>query len=168
MEKKQTETLVGVFVLLGVLAVVFLALKAANLASFSFNSTYRLTARFDNVGGLKIRAPVKSAGVHVGRIASITFDDKNFQGVVTMEIDRRYKFPDDTSAKILTSGLLGDQYLGLEPGADDKDLNPGDSIKLTQSAVVLENLIGQMLYSKAAEGKPKDSSADSKPKDGSK
>ena len=157
MERRQTETLVGLFVLVGALAIVFLSLKAANLASFSFDATYPLKARFDNVGGLKIRAPVKSAGVTVGRIASIVFDDKNFQGVVTLAIDRRYQFPTDTSAKILTSGLLGDQYVGLEPGADDKNLQPDDSIKMTQSAVVLENLIGQLIYSKAAEGKPKDS-----------
>jgi phospholipid/cholesterol/gamma-HCH transport system substrate-binding protein len=147
------EILVGLFVLMGALAIVFLSLKAANLASFSFDATYPLYARFDNVGGLKIRAPVKSAGVTVGRIASITFDDKNFQGVVTLELDRRFRFPDDTSAKILTSGLLGDQYVGLEPGADDKNLNAGDTIKLTQSAVVLENLIGQLIYNKTAEGK---------------
>jgi phospholipid/cholesterol/gamma-HCH transport system substrate-binding protein len=139
-------------VLLGAVAVAFLSLKAANLASFSLDSTYRLTARFDNVGGLKIRAPVKSAGVTVGRITKIVFDDKNFQGVVTLEVDRRYQFPADTSAKILTTGLLGDQYVGLDPGADDKSLQANDSIKITQSAVVLENLIGQMLYSKAAEG----------------
>jgi phospholipid/cholesterol/gamma-HCH transport system substrate-binding protein len=156
MDKRTLETLVGLFVVLGALALVFLSLKAANLASFSFDSKYELTARFDNVGGLKIRAPVKSAGVTVGRIRSISFDDKNFQGVVTLEVDRRYRFPTDTSAKILTSGLLGDQYIALEPGADDKNLSEGDSIKLTQSAVVLENLIGQMLYSKAAEGKPKE------------
>jgi phospholipid/cholesterol/gamma-HCH transport system substrate-binding protein len=156
MQKRNLEMLVGLFVLLGGAALVFLSLKAANLASFTFDSTYALTARFDNVGGLKIRAPVKSAGVTVGRIANIVFDDKNFQGVVTMQIDRRYQFPTDTSAKILTSGLLGDQYIGLEPGAEEKSLGPGDSIKITQSAVVLENLIGQMLYSKAAEGKPKD------------
>ena len=156
MEKRNLETLVGLFVVLGAAALVFLSLKAANLASFSFDSTYSLTARFDNVGGLKIRAPVKSAGVTIGRISKIAFDDKTFQGLVTLEVDRRYQFPADTSAKILTSGLLGDQYIGLEPGADDKNLNPGDTIKLTQSAVVLENLIGQMLYSKAAEGKPKD------------
>jgi phospholipid/cholesterol/gamma-HCH transport system substrate-binding protein len=152
MEKRNLETLVGLFVVVGAAALVFLSLKAANLASFSFDSTYQVTARFDNVGGLKIRAPVKSAGVTVGRIKSIAFDDKNFQGVVTMELDRRYQFPADTSAKILTSGLLGDQYIGLEPGADDKNLNAGDSIKMTQSAVVLENLIGSLLYGKAAEG----------------
>jgi phospholipid/cholesterol/gamma-HCH transport system substrate-binding protein len=152
MGKRNLEILVGLFVLLGAVAVAFLSLKAANLASFSLDSTYRLTARFDNVGGLKIRAPVKSAGVTVGRITKIVFDDKNFQGVVTLEVDRRYQFPADTSAKILTTGLLGDQYVGLDPGADDKNLGPNDSIKITQSAVVLENLIGQMLYSKAAEG----------------
>ena len=157
MERRSLETLVGLFVVLGAVALVFLSLKAANLATFSFDSTYGLTARFDNVGGLKIRAPVKSAGVTVGRIKSIAFDDKNYQGVVTMEIDRRYGFPTDTSAKILTAGLLGDQYIGLEPGADEKNLQPGDAIKMTQSAVVLENLIGQLIYSKAAEGKPKDS-----------
>lgn len=152
MGKRNLEILVGLFVLLGAVAVAFLSLKAANLASFTLDSTYRLTARFDNVGGLKIRAPVKSAGVTVGRISSIIFDDKNFQGVVTLEVDRRYQFPADTSAKILTTGLLGDQYVGLDPGADDKSLQANDSIKITQSAVVLENLIGQMLYSKAAEG----------------
>jgi phospholipid/cholesterol/gamma-HCH transport system substrate-binding protein len=153
MEKRQIETLVGSFILLGAVAIVFLSLKAANLASFTFESAYPLIARFDNVGGLKIRAPVKSAGVTVGRIKSILFDDKNYQGVVTMQIDNRYRFPADTSAKILTSGLLGDQYVGLDPGADEKNLEPGQTIKLTQSAVVLENLIGQMLYSKAAEGR---------------
>ncbi|HEX4585478.1 MAG TPA: outer membrane lipid asymmetry maintenance protein MlaD, partial [Burkholderiaceae bacterium] len=135
MEKRTLEILVGLFVVLGGLALVFLSLKAANLASFSFDKTYSLTARFDNVGGLKVRAPVKSAGVTVGRIRSITFDDKNFQGVVTVDIDNRYQFPADTSAKVLTSGLLGDQYVGLDPGGDDKNLKAGDSIKLTQSAV---------------------------------
>jgi phospholipid/cholesterol/gamma-HCH transport system substrate-binding protein len=156
MEKRNLEILVGLFVVLGGAAGAFLALKAANLSSFTFDSTYTLTARFDNVGGLKVRAPVKSAGVTVGRISKITFDDKVFQGVVTLEVDYRYQFPADTSAKILTSGLLGDQYVGLEPGADNKNLQRGDQIKITQSAVVLENLIGQMLYSKAAEGKKGD------------
>jgi len=159
MSKKQIETLVGLFVLLGILAIVLLALKAANLASFSFHTTYPLLARFDNVGGLKISAPVKSAGVKVGRIASITFDNKTFQGVVSMEIERQYQFPTDSSAKVLTSGLLGDQYVGLEPGADDKDLQPGDTIKMVQSAVVLENLIGQFLYNKAAEPPTKQGAA---------
>jgi phospholipid/cholesterol/gamma-HCH transport system substrate-binding protein len=158
MNKKQSEILVGLFVALGMLAILFLALKAANLASFSLDSNYAVLARFDNVGGLKVRAPVKSAGVTVGRIGSITFDNKSFQGVVTMQIDSRYQFPTDTSAKILTAGLLGDQYIGLDPGGDDKNLQPGDTIKMAQSAVVLEDLIGKMLYDKAAEP-PKDGAA---------
>jgi phospholipid/cholesterol/gamma-HCH transport system substrate-binding protein len=152
MGRKGIETLVGVFVLLGLLAVVFLALKAANLASFSVGSTYALTAKFDNIGGLKVRAPVKSAGVTVGRVTAIALDPQSFQGLVTIEVDSRVKFPSDTSAKILTSGLLGDQYIGLEPGGSDKNLAGGDQIKMTQSAVVLENLIGQFLYNRAAEG----------------
>ena len=151
MGKKGIETLVGIFVLLGALAVVFLALKAANLASFTTSGTYTVLARFDNIGGLKVRAPVKSAGVTVGRVASISLDTKTYQGLVTIELDRRFQFPKDTSAKILTAGLLGDQYIGLEPGGDDKNLGSGDTIKMTQSAVVLENLIGQFLYNKAAE-----------------
>ncbi len=152
MGRKSIETLVGLFILLGFLAIVFLALQAANLASFSRGATYTLTARFDNIGGLKVRAPVKSAGVTVGRVSAISLDNKTFQGLVTIQVERRFEFPIDTSAKILTAGLLGDQYLGLEPGGDDKDLAAGDEIKMTQSAVVLENLIGQFLYSKAADG----------------
>jgi phospholipid/cholesterol/gamma-HCH transport system substrate-binding protein len=151
MGKKGIETLVGTFVLLGALAIVFLALKAANLASFTTGSTYTVQARFDNIGGLKVRAPVKSAGVTVGRVASISLDTKSYQGLVTLELQQRFVFPKDTSAKILTAGLLGDQYIGLEPGGDDKNLAAGDAIKMTQSAVVLENLIGQFLYNKAAE-----------------
>lgn len=152
MGRKSMETLVGAFVLLGTLAVVFLALKAANLTSFTAGPTYRLTANFDNIGGLKVRAPVKSAGVTVGRVTAIALDSKSYQGAVTMELDRRMQFPDDTSAKILTSGLLGDQYVGLEPGGSEKNLDDGGRIKMTQSAVVLENLIGQFLYNRAAEG----------------
>ncbi len=151
MGRKGIETLVGAFVLAGFLAIVFLALQAANLATFNTGATYRVTARFDNIGGLKVRAPVKSAGVTVGRVVSISLDTKTYQGLVTMEIDSRFTFPKDTSAKILTAGLLGDQYIGLEPGGDDKNLADGDAIKMTQSAVVLENLIGQFLYNKAAE-----------------
>ena len=158
MSKRLLETLVGLFVLLGMLAILFLALKAANLANFSFNTTYPLLARFDNVGGLKVGAPVKSAGVTVGRVASISFENKSFQGLVTMQIERQYEFPTDTSAKILTAGLLGDQYLGLDPGGDDKNLQAGDTIKMAQSAVVLENLIGQFLYNKAAEAPAKEGS----------
>ena len=151
MGRRGTETLVGLFVLLGLLGLVFLAVRAANLASFGNGAGYNLQARFDNIGGLKARAPVRSAGVTVGRITSITLDGKTYQGVVSMEIENAFQFPRDTSAKILTSGLLGDQYLGLEPGADEKMLVAGDTIRSTQSAVVLENLIGQFLFNKAAE-----------------
>jgi phospholipid/cholesterol/gamma-HCH transport system substrate-binding protein len=158
MGKKQTETLVGLFVLVGLLAIVFLALKAANLASFSFDSSYSLLAKFDNIGGLKAGAPVKSAGVTVGRISSITFDNKAFKGVVTMSVDSHYLFPTDTSAKILTAGLLGDQYIGLDPGGDEKNYKAGDTIVMTQSAVILEDLIGKVLYNKVAEA-PADGSA---------
>ncbi len=152
MGRRGIESLVGVFVLLGFVAIFYLALKAANLASFNTGETYTLTARFDNIGGLKVRAPVRSAGVTVGRVASITLDTRTYQGLVTLEIQNSIEFPVDTSAKILTAGLLGDQYIGLEPGGDDKMLAPGDTIKMTQSAVVLENLIGQFLYNRAAEG----------------
>ena len=151
MGKKGIETMVGLFVLLGVLALLFLALKAANLANFGKHDTYKLSARFDNIGGLKVRAPVRSAGVSVGRVTKIGLDPKTFQGVVTIEIDQGFQFPKDSSAKILTSGLLGDQYIGLEPGGDEKNLAGGDVIKQTQSAVVLENLISQFLFSKAAD-----------------
>lgn len=152
MGRKGIESLVGVFVLLGFVAIFYLALKAANLASFNTGETYTLTAKFDNIGGLKVRAPVRSAGVTVGRVASITLDTRTYQGLVTLEIEKGIEFPADTSAKILTAGLLGDQYIGLEPGGDDKMLKGGDTIKMTQSAVVLENLIGQFLYNRAAEG----------------
>lgn len=155
MKKTQTEILVGLFVLLGLASVLFLALKAANLVSFSLARTYTLQAHFDNVGGLKSNAPVKSAGVTVGRIDSITFDSRTFQALVTMKIDQQYVFPADSSAKILTSGLLGDNYIGIDPGGDEKNLAPGDSFKMVQSAVVLENLISQFLYNKAAESPAK-------------
>lgn len=151
MGRKGIETLVGLFVLLGLLAIVFLALKAANLATFRVGGTYAVTAKFDNIGGLKVRAPVKSAGVTIGRVAAIALDTSSYQGTVTMELEEGIAFPTDTSAKILTAGLLGDQYIGLEPGGAEQNLKPGDQIRMTQSAVVLENLIGQFLYSKAAE-----------------
>jgi phospholipid/cholesterol/gamma-HCH transport system substrate-binding protein len=151
MAKKGIETLVGLFVLLGIAALVFVALKAANLGSLGNSDAYKLTARFDNIGGLKVRAPVRSAGVTVGRVTKIGLDGKTFQGVVTLDIDKDFIFPKDTVAKILTSGLLGDQYVGLEPGGDDKNLGPGETIAQTQSAVVLENLIGQFLTGKAAD-----------------
>ena len=151
MNTKSTETLVGLFVLLGMAALLFLALKAANLTSFSTESTYALTARFDNIGGLKVRSPVRSAGVTVGRVTAITLDPKTFQGVVSMDIRQGFQFPKDSSAKILTSGLLGDQYIGLEAGADEANFAPGATITQTQSALVLENLIGQLIFNKAAE-----------------
>ena len=151
MSKKGIETMVGLFVLLGLAGALFLSLKAANLASFGEQKGYTVRARFDNIGGLKPRAPVRSAGVTIGRVKRIALDPKTFQGVVTMEIDDDVRFPKDSSAKILTSGLLGDQYIGLEPGADEKELVAGDVIRQTQSAVVLENLIGQMIFNKAAE-----------------
>lgn len=151
MGRKGVETLVGLFVLLGILAILFLALRAANLGNFVIGETYTITARFDNIGGLKVRSPVKSAGVTVGRIKAIVLDTNTYQGQVTMEIEQTVTFPDDTSAKILTSGLLGDQFVGLVPGGSDKNLQAGGQIKLTQSAVLLENLIGQFLYNKAAD-----------------
>ncbi len=151
MGKKGMETLVGLFVLLGMAGLVFLALKAANLASFGGGETYSVTARFDNIGGLKPRAPVRSAGVTVGRITTISLDPKTYQGVVRMEINQGVQFPKDSSARILTAGLLGDQYIGIEPGADEKNLAAGDVITQTQSAVVLESLISQFLFNKAAD-----------------
>ena len=151
MGKKSIETLVGLFVLLGMLGLVFLSLKAANLGTFSRGDTYMLLARFDNIGGLKARAPVRSAGVTIGRVTSIVLDKQTYQGVVTLAIDSKLEFPRDTSAKILTAGLLGDQYIGLEPGADEKMLGAGEAIRQTQSAVVLESLIGQFINRSAAD-----------------
>ena len=151
MGKKSVEALVGMFVLLGVAGLLFLALKAANLGSFNAGDTYTLMAKFDNIGGLKVRAPVRSAGVTVGRVASIALDAKTYQGVVRLEVQRQVQFPSDSSARILTSGLLGDQYVGLEAGAEEKVFAPGDTIRQTQSAVVLESLISQFLFSKAAD-----------------
>ena len=152
MQRRSIDVMVGMFVLLGAAAVVFLAFKAANLASFSSGSGYQLKARFDNIGGIKPRAPVKSAGVVVGRVGNVSFSNKTFQAEVTFDMDSRYQFPKDSSAKILTAGLLGEQYIGLEAGGDDANLVAGDTIKMTQSAVVLENLISQFIYSKAADG----------------
>jgi phospholipid/cholesterol/gamma-HCH transport system substrate-binding protein len=152
MNKRATDFWVGLFVLLGFAAAAFLALKAGNLASFGTTETYTVKAKFDNIGGLKPRAPVKSAGVTVGRVIGIGFDDKTYQAVVTLSLEKKYQFPKDSSAKILTSGLLGEQYIGLEAGADAANLAEGTPIKMTQSAVVLENLISQFLYGKAGEG----------------
>ena len=152
MERNKNDVWVGLFVLIGGAALVFLALQAANLLTLSFQPTYHLVAKFDNIGGLKPHAAIKSAGVVVGRVEGIAFDDKAFRANVTLALETRYQFPKDSSLKILTSGLLGEQYIGVEAGADDKNLVAGDTITTTQSAVVLENLIGQFLYNKAAEG----------------
>src|SRR5450756_427304 len=152
MKRSKNDLWVGLFVLIGAVAILFLALQAANLLSLSFQTSYSVNAKFDNVGGLKPKAAVRSAGVVVGRVEKIVFDDKSFQARVTLAMESRYVFPKDSSLKILTSGLLGEQYLGLEPGADEKTLVAGDTISSTQSAVVLENLISQFLFSKAADG----------------
>ena len=152
MERSKSDVWVGLFVLLGAAAILFLALQSANLLSLSFQPTYRVVAKFDNIGGLKKQAAVKSAGVVVGRVESVELDAKSFQARVTLALETRYVFPKDSSMKILTSGLLGEQYIGIEAGADDKNLAGGDTITTTQSAVVLENLIGQFLYNKAADG----------------
>jgi phospholipid/cholesterol/gamma-HCH transport system substrate-binding protein len=152
MKRKALDLWVGVFVAIGLGALLFLALKVGNLASFSAAETYLVKANFDNIGGLKKRAPVKSAGVVVGRIEDIVFDTETYEAAVTFSIDKRYEFPKDTSAKILTSGLLGEQYVGLAAGGDAAKLKNGDTLKITQSAVVLENLISQFLFNKAADG----------------
>lgn len=152
MQRSSNDIWVGLFVLIGGAALLFLALQSANLLNLNFQKTYAVTARFDNIGGLKPQTAVKSAGVVVGRVESITFDDKIFQAGVTLSLQDRYKFPKDSSLKILTSGLLGEQYIGIEAGADEKNLQAGDVINATQSAVVLENLISQFLFSKAADG----------------
>jgi phospholipid/cholesterol/gamma-HCH transport system substrate-binding protein len=153
MQRSKNDVWVGLFVVLGAVALLFLALKSANLLSLSFEKTYTVTARFDNIGGLKPQAAVRSAGVVVGRVASIRFDDDTFQATVEMAMDERFKFPKDSSVKILTAGLLGEQYLGLEPGADEATWAAGDVITQTQSALVLENLISQFLFSKAEDNK---------------
>jgi phospholipid/cholesterol/gamma-HCH transport system substrate-binding protein len=154
MKRRSMDILVGLFVLAGIGALFFLALRAANLGSFVVSDGYELRANFDNIGGLKTRAPVRSAGVVVGRVDSIDFDTKTFQADVRLSMDSRYQFPKDSSVKILTAGLLGEQYIGIEAGADEKLLANGDKVSLTQSAVVLENLISQFLYGRASEGTP--------------
>jgi phospholipid/cholesterol/gamma-HCH transport system substrate-binding protein len=153
MNRAAIDLWVGVFVVLGIGALLFLALKVGNLATFSSGETYNVQARFANIGGLKVRGPIKSAGVVVGRVSDIRFDNESYEAIVSMNLDRHYEFPRDTTAKILTSGILGEQYVGLEAGGDGVMLKNGDRIRLTQSAVVLENLISQFLFNKAAEGK---------------
>lgn len=152
MAREKTDFWVGLFVLLGIVALVFLALRAGNLSSFSFAPTYQVQAHFDNLGGLKVRAPVKSSGVVVGRVSGIHFDNQTFRAVATLDIETQYTFPKDSSASILTSGLLGEQYIGLTPGGEDEDLKQGSEISYTQSAVVLEELISKFLYNSADKG----------------
>lgn len=154
MNKTVLDFWVGLFVIAGVAALLFLALKVGSTNAVSAANSYEVVARFDNIGGLKPRAPVKSAGVVVGRVSDIRFDNETYEAAVTLRLDKRYAFPKDTSAGIMTSGLLGEQYIGLEAGGDSELLKDQDKLFLTQSAVVLENLIGQFIYGKAQEGAP--------------
>jgi phospholipid/cholesterol/gamma-HCH transport system substrate-binding protein len=150
--RKTIDLWVGIFVAIGIGAILFLALKVGNLVAFGTTPGYRLDAAFDNIGGLKVRAPVKAAGVVVGRVERVRFDQKTYQAVVTMKIDEGNQFTADTIASILTSGLLGEVYVGLDVGGDTKMLTDGATIGKTQSAVVLEKLIGQFLFDRAANG----------------
>ena len=154
MNKTVLDLWVGLFVIAGIAALLFLALKVGSMSAVSASNSYEVVARFDNIGGLKPRAPIKSAGVVVGRVVDIRFDNETFEAAVTLRLDKRYAFPKDTSAAIMTSGLLGEQYVGLEAGGDSETLKDQDRILITQSAVVLENLIGQFIYGKAQEGAP--------------
>ena len=151
MNRLTLDLWVGIFVAIGLGSLLFLALKVGNLSSASGGETYRLEAKFDNIGGLKVRAPVKTAGVVVGRVAEIRFDPENYLAVVDMRMDGRYHFPRDTFATINTSGLLGEQYVGFEVGGDTEMLADGGVIKKTQSAVVIEKLISQFMFNKASE-----------------
>jgi len=153
MNRSTIDLWVGIFVAAGFAGLLFLALKVGNLATFSTDPTYQVQARFANIGGLKVRAPVKSAGVVVGRVGDVRFDNESFEAIVSMNLSAAYQFPRDTTAKILTSGILGEQYVGLEAGGDGMMLKSGDRLRLTQSAVVLENLISQFLFKSAAEDK---------------
>ena len=160
MDRTTIDLWVGVFVALGVAALLGLAMKVGNLTSNKLGDTYSVSAAFENIGGLKPNAPVKSAGVVVGRVADISFDSKAYEAVVTIKIDKRFEFPKDTFANIYTAGLLGEQYLGLEAGGEDDVLKNGDKITQTQDAVVLEKMISQFLYNKASET---DSKTDAQP-----
>jgi phospholipid/cholesterol/gamma-HCH transport system substrate-binding protein len=153
MERTTIDLWVGIFVALGVAALLGLAMKVGNLTSSNIGETYTVSANFENIGGLKPRAPVKSAGVVVGRVADISFDPKTYEAVVRLNVDKRYQFPKDTFANIYTAGLLGEQYIGLEAGGDEVNLANGDKITQTQDAVVLEKMISQFLYNKASESK---------------
>ncbi|HRD66954.1 MAG TPA: outer membrane lipid asymmetry maintenance protein MlaD [Candidatus Competibacter sp.] len=152
---KKLELAVGVFVALGLAAFFMLAMKVSNIAELGEDKGYKVTARFENIGGLKIRAPVTLGGVRIGRVSGIDLDPRNYEAVVTLSIDPKYdQLPADSSASILTSGLLGEQYVGLEPGGMDNHLKNGSTLKLTQSALVLEKLIGRMLTNAAAGDQP--------------
>ena len=153
MERTTLDLWVGMFVVAGLAALVVLAFKVGNLSTYNVSDTYQLQAYFSNTGGLKPQASIKSAGVLVGRVTGVTLDTERYEAKVVMSIDSRYQFPKDTFANILTSGLLGEQYIGLAPGGDAEMLKGGDVIKKTQSAVVLEDLIGKFLYNKAESGK---------------
>lgn len=154
MERTFMDFWVGVFVLGGIAALMILALKVGNASTYNLSDSYKLVAEFDNIGGLRTRAPVKSAGVVVGRVDDIQFDTERFVARVTFTVDGRYQFPKDTFASVLTSGLLGEQYIGLSPGGDNVMLKSGEVVTQTQSAVVLEELISKFLFDKAAEGAP--------------
>ena len=156
MERTTIDLWVGIFVTAGLIGLLVLALKVGNASSVKVSDGYTISAEFDNIGGLKVRSPVKSAGVVVGRVEGIGFDNQSFRANVIMRIDKRFEFPTDSSVSILTSGLLGDQYIGINGGADVELLKDGDKVRLTQSAVVLEKVIGQFLYGKAAEGPSSD------------
>jgi len=155
MNKTILDLWVGLFVIVGIAALLFLTLKVGSMNTVNNSNSYEVVARFENIGGLKTRAPVKSAGVVVGRVADVRFDNEMYEAAVTLRLDKRYAFPKDTSAAIMTSGLLGEQYIGLEAGGDSVKLKDKDRILITQDAVVLENLIGQFLYGNAQEGAPK-------------
>ncbi|MHB1052770.1 MAG: outer membrane lipid asymmetry maintenance protein MlaD [Thiobacillus sp.] len=155
MNKTILDLWVGLFVIVGIAALLFLTLKVGSMNTVNNSDSYEVIARFENIGGLKTRAPVKSAGVVVGRVAEVRFDNETYEAAVTLRLDKRYAFPKDSSAAIMTSGLLGEQYIGLEAGGDSVKLKDKDRIMITQDAVVLENLIGQFLYGNAQEGAPK-------------
>jgi len=153
MNRATIDLWVGIFFAAGIIALMLLAFKVSNAStSFRADREYTVTADFENIGSLRPRAPVRSSGVLVGRVESVTFDTKKYQARVTLKIDERFAFPKDTTASVLTSGLLGEQYLGLDAGGDEEMLKDGDPIKITQSAIVLEKLIGQFLFNKAQEG----------------
>ena len=152
MNTRNLEITVGAFVVLAILAMIMLSLKVSNLASYGgASNVYEIQAQFENIGGLKVRSPVSAGGVRVGKVADISYNNEQFTAVVTMQLEGSYQFPIDTSASILTAGLLGEQYVGLEPGGDEEYLVQGGELELTQSALVLEQVIGQFLFSKAQE-----------------